>query len=197
MVCDMSSNFCSKPIDWSKYDVVYAGAQKNVGPAGVCIVIVKNSILKLKAKKDAPLVNDWQLFSKAANTFHNTPCCWSIYMAGLNIEYMLELGGLPYLQELAAKRSSMLYNYIDNSEGFYSNGVQPQYRSRMNIPFRVKSDEELEKKFLAQATAAGLLDLAGHRSVGGCRASLYNAMTVEGVEALIAFMQKFKEENSQ
>jgi phosphoserine aminotransferase len=91
----------------------------------------------------------------------------------------------------------MLYNYIDNSEGFYSNGVLPQYRSRMNIPFRVKSDEELEKKFLAEAPKAGLIDLAGHRSVGGCRASLYNAMTIEGVEALIAFMQKFKTENSQ
>ena len=197
MVCDMSSNFCSKNIEWEKYDVIYAGAQKNVGPAGVCIVILKTALLSKKAKKDAPLVNDWQLFSKAANTFHNTPCCWSIYMAGLNIEYMLEQGGLPHYIDLAAKRSSMLYNYIDNSEGFYSNGVLPQYRSRMNIPFRVKSDEELEKKFLAEAPKAGLIDLAGHRSVGGCRASLYNAMTIEGVEALIAFMQKFKSENSQ
>jgi len=193
----MSSNFCSKPIDWSKYDVVYAGAQKNVGPAGVTFVILKNAILKRKAVKDIPLTSDWVLFSKAANTFHNTPTCWSIYMAGLNLEYMLEIGGLPKLQELAEARSKMLYNYIDNSDGFYSNNVKPEFRSRMNIPFRVKSDEELEKKFLAQATAAGLLDLAGHRSVGGCRASLYNAMTIEGVEALVAFMKTFKEANSQ
>lgn len=197
LVCDMSSNFCSKPIDWSKYDVVYAGAQKNVGPAGVTFVILKNAILKRKAVKDIPLTSDWVLFSKAANTFHNTPTCWSIYMAGLNLEYMLEIGGLPKMQELAEARSKMLYSYIDNSDGFYSNNVKPEFRSRMNIPFRVKSDEELEKKFLAQATAAGLLDLAGHRSVGGCRASLYNAMTIEGVEALVAFMKTFKEANSQ
>ena len=193
----MSSNFCSKPIDWEKYDVVYAGAQKNVGPAGVCIVVVKNSVLKRKSVKDIPLTSDWALFAKAANTFHNTPCCWSIYMAGLNIEYMLEIGGLAKMQELAEKRSTLLYNYIDNSDGFYSNNVRPEFRSRMNIPFRVKSDEELEKKFIAQATKENLYDLAGHRSVGGCRASLYNAMTVEGVEALIAFMKKFKDENSQ
>lgn len=158
---------------------------------------MKNSILKRKSVKDIPLTSDWALFGKAANTFHNTPCCWSIYMAGLNIEYMLEIGGLSKMQELAEKRSSLLYNYIDNSDGFYSNNVRPEFRSRMNIPFRVKCDEELEKKFIAQATKENLYDLAGHRSVGGCRASLYNAMTVEGVEALIAFMKKFKDENSQ
>lgn len=193
----MSSNFCSKKVEWEKYDVVYAGAQKNVGPAGVCIVVMKNSVLKRKSVKDIPLTSDWALFSKAANTFHNTPCCWSIYMAGLNIEYMLEIGGLAKMEEMAATRSSMLYNYIDNSDGFYSNGVKHEYRSRMNIPFRVKVDDELEKKFIAEATKENLYDLSGHRSVGGCRASLYNAMTVEGVEALIAFMKKFKTANSQ
>lgn len=193
----MSSNFCSKKVEWEKYDVVYAGAQKNVGPAGVCIVVMKNSVLKRKSVKDIPLTSDWALFSKAANTFHNTPCCWSIYMAGLNIEYMLEIGGLAKMEEMAATRSSMLYNYIDNSDGFYSNGVKHEYRSRMNIPFRVKVDDELEKKFIAEATKENLYDLSGHRSVGGCRASLYNAMTVEGVEALIAFMKKFKVANSQ
>lgn len=118
-------------------------------------------------------------------------------MAGLNIAYMLEQGGIPQMQAMAEKRSSMLYNYIDESEGFYSNSVEAKYRSRMNIPFRVKCNEDLEKKFIQQATAANLLDLSGHRSVGGCRASLYNAMTIEGVEALIAFMKKFRAENSE
>jgi len=135
VVCDMSSNFCSKKIDWSKYDVVYAGAQKNVGPAGVCIVILKNEILKRTAKKDIPLTSDWALFSKAANTFHNTPCCWSIYMCGLNIAHMIEIGGLDEMAARAAKRSSMLYDYIDSSEGFYSNGIHKEFRSKMNIPF--------------------------------------------------------------
>ena len=116
-------------------------------------------------------------------------------MAGLNIEYMLEQGGMEAMQALAEKRSKMLYDYIDNSGGYYSNGVNPKYRSRMNIPFRVKANDDLEKKFVSDSAKAGLLDLAGHRSVGGCRASLYNAMTVEGVEALIAFMEKFKAEN--
>ena len=135
VVCDMSSNFCSKKINWSKYDVVYAGAQKNVGPAGVCIVIVKNEVLKRTARKDIPLTSDWALFSKAANTFHNTPCCWSIYMCGLNIAHMIEEGGIEKMAEKAAKRSSMLYDYIDNSEGFYSNGINKEFRSKMNIPF--------------------------------------------------------------
>lgn len=197
LVCDMSSNFCSKPIDWTKFDVVYAGAQKNVGPAGVCFVIVKSAHCQKLPKKDTPLVNSWNVYSKAPQTFQNTPCTWSIYMAGLNIAHMLEQGGITEMQAQAEKRSSTLYNYIDNSDGYYSNGVEPKYRSRMNIPFRVKSNDDLEKKFISQATAVSLLDLSGHRSVGGCRASLYNAMTMEGVEALMAFMTKFRNENSE
>lgn len=113
VVCDMSSNFCSRPIDWQKYDVVYAGAQKNVGPAGICITVVRKTLLKNACKKDAPLLCDWPLFDKAANTFHNTPNCWSIYMCGLNIEYMLEQGGIPAMQAKAEQRSSMLYAAID------------------------------------------------------------------------------------
>ena len=127
--------------------------------------------------------------------FQNTPCCWAVYMAGLNIAYMLEQGGLPKMAEMAAERSAMLYGYIDNSDGYYSNGVAKEYRSRMNIPFRVKCEEALEKKFIAEAAEHGLIELSGHRSVGGCRASLYNAMTIEGVAALIQFMKEFKERN--
>jgi len=190
----MSSNFASRPVDWSRFGVVYAGAQKNVGPAGVCITIIRKDLIG-KFKNNMPLLCDWDLFNKAANTFHNTPCCWSIYVCGLNIDYMLKLGGIPAMQELAAKRSSMLYDYIDNSDGYYSNAIQKRWRSRMNIPFRVCCNADLETKFVKDAAAKGFLDLAGHRSVGGCRASIYNAMPIEGVQALIDFMKAFKEAN--
>ena len=146
-------------------------------------------------RSDTPLLCDWDTFSKAANTFHNTPSCWPIYMCGLNVAYMLEQGGIPAMQAKAEERSSLLYNYIDSSEGYYVNNVEARYRSRMNIPFRVCNDEALENKFIAEATAANLIDLKGHRSVGGCRASIYNAMPVEGVQALIDFMTTFKENN--
>jgi len=116
-------------------------------------------------------------------------------MAGLNIEYMLEQGGLPAMEKKAEERSAKLYNYFDNSDGYYKNNVDKKYRSRMNIPFRVKCDEALEKKFLEESYAAGLVDLTGHKSVGGCRASLYNAMPMEGVDALIAFCEKFRAAN--
>jgi phosphoserine aminotransferase len=196
MVCDMSSNIATKAIDWSKYDIVYAGAQKNLGPAGVCVVIVHNKILDAKKlSKTTPITNDWQTFRKAANMFHNTPACFPIYMLGLNVEYMLEQGGLPTYQALAEKRSSLLYDYIDSTEGYYVAAVDKKYRSRVNIPFRIREDEALEKKFIAEAAKEGLQELAGHRSVGGMRASLYNAMPLEGVEALVAFMKRFKEAN--
>jgi len=138
---------------------------------------------------------DWQTFSKAANTFHNTPACWPIYVCGLNLAHMLEKGGIPAMNDAAVQRSQLLYKFIDESGGYYANGVEAKYRSRMNIPFRVCSNDELEGKFIKEAAAEGLIELKGHRSVGGCRASLYNAMTIEGVQALVAFMGKFKEAN--
>lgn len=118
-------------------------------------------------------------------------------MCGLNLAYMIEQGGIPALQAKAAERSTLLYNYIDGSEGYYVNNVEARYRSRINVPFRICNNDELEAKFLAEATAANLIDLKGHRSVGGCRASLYNAMPLEGVQALIAFMTTFKENNAR
>jgi phosphoserine aminotransferase len=194
IVCDMSSNFCSRPIDFKKYGVIYAGAQKNVGPAGVCLAFIREDLLG-KQKKDTPLLMDWGAFGTAANTFYNTPCCWSIYMAGLNFAYMNKIGGLPYLNELAKKRSSHLYDYIDSSEGYYTNPIEKKYRSRMNIPFRVCCSDEMEAKFLKEAAAENMIELKGHRSVGGCRASVYNAMPFEGVEKLVNFMKTFKESN--
>ena len=122
LVCDMSSNFMTKPVDWSKYGVVYAGAQKNVGPSGMCVVIVRNDLIA-GHRSDTPLLCDWETFSKAANTFHNTPSCWPIYVSGLNLAYMVEQGGIPAMQAKAAERSSMLYSYIDGSDGYYVNNV--------------------------------------------------------------------------
>lgn len=194
LVSDMSSNFMTKAIDWSKYGVVYAGAQKNVGPSGICFTIVRNDLIP-GHRADTPLLCDWETFSKAANTFHNTPSCWPIYMCGLNCAYMLEQGGIPAMKAKAEERSTLLYNYIDSSEGYYTNPVDHQYRSRINVPFRVCANADLEAKFISEATAANLTDLKGHRSVGGCRASLYNAMPIEGVHALIAFMTEFKTNN--
>ena len=194
LVCDMSSNFMTRPVNWSKYGVVYAGAQKNVGPAGVTFVFVRNDLIA-GHRSDTPLLCDWESFSKAANTFHNTPSCWPIYICGLNCAYTIEQGGIEAMQAKALERSTLLYNFIDSSEGYYVNNVETKFRSRTNIPFRVCANDDLEKKFIAESAAANLTDLAGHRSVGGCRASLYNAMPVEGVHALIAFMTTFKENN--
>lgn len=193
LVCDMSSNFCTRPIDFSKYGVVYAGAQKNIGPAGVCIVIVRDDLLENNVK-EIPEVMRWKAHSDAAGQCYNTPCCWSIYMCGLNIAYMLEKG-MERVNQEAEEKSKLLYDYIEGSEGYYTNPVDEKFRSRCNIPFRVKKDDDLEKKFLSGAAKEGLIELKGHRSVGGCRASVYNAMPKEGVEALIDYMKRFRDEN--
>mmetsp|Transcript_27365 Transcript_27365/g.24243 ORF Transcript_27365/g.24243 Transcript_27365/m.24243 type:complete len:204 (+) Transcript_27365:510-1121(+) len=193
VVCDMSSNICSRPIDWSRYDMVYAGAQKNMGPSGVTLVVVKESLIG-HAKKTTPILYNFQTHLKASGTFHNTPNCWGIYVAGLNYAFMLK-EGIQNIHKRTQTKSGILYNYIDNSEGYYSNPVQAKYRSNMNVPFRVAMDKNLEAKFKKEAEKAGLMELGGHRSVGGCRASIYNGMPNEGVEALVAFMKKFKAAN--
>lgn len=193
LVCDMSSNFCTRPIDFNKYGVIYAGAQKNVGPAGVCITIIREDLVG-NVIKETPEVCNWETHLKAPGNCYNTPCCWSIYMCGLNIEFMLEKG-LDKIEEEANKKSGMLYDYIESTDGYYTNPVDPKFRSRVNVPFRVKKDEDLEKKFLEEAAKEGMIELKGHRTVGGCRASLYNAMPIEGVETLVNFMKKFREAN--
>lgn len=189
----MSSNFCSRPIDWEKYGLVYAGAQKNVGPAGVTVVVVREDLVG-KELAQCPEVMGYKKHYDSPGHCYNTPCCWSIYVAGLNIAHMKEKT-LAKIEEEANLKSSMLYEYIDSSDGYYTNPVDVPFRSRMNVPFRVKKDDEYEAKFLAGAEKLGLIDLKGHRSVGGCRASIYNAMPVEGVQALLDYMKKFREEN--
>ena len=196
MICDMSSNITTKPIDWSKYDVVYAGAQKNLGPSGCTLVVVRNSVLdQKKQSKNVPVVLDWNTYRHAPGMFHNTPACFPIYAVGLNVAHMLKVGGVPAMQKMAEERSQILYDFLDSSDGYFVNYVDKKYRSRINVPFRVRDDPDLEAKFLAEAAAAGFIELKGHVSTGGCRASMYNAMPVEGVKRLVEFMRKFQEAN--
>ncbi|KAJ3188684.1 hypothetical protein HDU85_004398 [Gaertneriomyces sp. JEL0708] len=196
VVCDMSSNILSKKVDVSKYGVIFAGAQKNIGPAGVTVVIVREDLIGTKMHPDftCPIMFDFKICTDN-NSMYNTPPTYGIYMAGLVFEWLLELGGIATIEQLNIRKAGKLYTAIDESNGFYKCPVERAYRSRMNIPFRIYKDgqpaKELETEFLKQAEGQGMLQLKGHRSVGGIRASLYNAMPEEGVQALITFMEEF------
>merc|ERR1712038_716190 len=195
LVCDASSNFMSQPIDWEKHACVYAGAQKNVGPSGNTVVIVREDLLG-SALPHCPTALDWKVQGDGGSMY-NTPACYPIYMMGLMLKYMKQQGGIAHFEKLAAQRSTMLYEFIDSSNGFYKAPVDANCRSRVNVPFVIKGDDaDLTKKFLAGADAEGLTALAGHRSVGGCRASLYNAMPVEGVARLCVYMKRFQAAHS-
>lgn len=187
LVADMSSTILSRPIDVSKFGLIYAGAQKNIGPAGLTLVIVREDLLG-HARRDCPTMLDYTVFAQH-DSMYNTPPTFGWYLAGLIFEWLLEQGGLPAMAERNARKAGKLYAYIDAS-GFYRNPVDPACRSWMNVPFRL-ADETLDKTFLVEAAAAGLTSLAGHRIVGGMRASLYNAMPEAGVDALISFMRDF------
>ncbi len=191
LVADMSSCILSEPIDVSKFGVIYAGAQKNVAPAGLTIVIVRNDLLG-NARSDTPAMLDWQLMAENGSMY-NTPPCWSIYMAKLVFDWLLENGGLEQMKRQNEKKASLLYDYLDG-QSYYTSTVDKKCRSMMNVVF-VTGDAELDKKFVKEADAAGLKNLKGHRSVGGMRASIYNAMPYEGVEALVEFMKKFAADN--
>lgn len=188
IVADMSSHILSRPIDVSQYGVIYAGAQKNIGPAGLCIVVVREDLLGL-ADAQTPSVFNWK--AQADNqSMINTPPTYAIYIAGLVFEWLIEQGGVEAIEKVNIKKAALLYEYIDSTD-FYSNSVAIKNRSRMNIPFTLK-DESLNTAFLQGAESAGLLQLKGHRSVGGMRASIYNAMPVEGVNALVEYMKNFE-----
>ncbi len=192
IVADMSSHILSRPIDVSKYGVIYGGAQKNIGPAGLCLVIVREDLLE-QASSLTPAVFHWK--TQADNqSMINTPPTYSIYIAGLVFEWLLAQGGVEAIEQKNIAKANLLYHYLDQT-AFYDNAIQHEYRSRMNIPFRLH-DESLNDAFLKQAEAQGLLQLKGHRSVGGMRASMYNAMPIEGVQALVEFMQAFEKSNS-
>lgn len=191
LVSDISSNILSEVMDINNYGVAYAGAQKNVAPAGVTIVIVRKDLIT-DGMDICPLMLKWK--TQADNTsLYNTPPCFSIYMAMLNMRYLKKFGGVAEMQKVNEYKAGLLYDFIDNS-GFYINSVNKEDRSLMNVPF-VTGDKDLDAKFVKEAGENGLLSIKGHKLVGGMRASIYNAMPVEGVKALIEFMKKFQLEN--
>ncbi|MDO5535838.1 MAG: 3-phosphoserine/phosphohydroxythreonine transaminase [Propionibacteriaceae bacterium] len=191
VVTDASSTILSRPLDVSRFGVVYAGAQKNLGPSGLVVVIVRKDLLG-QARTEVPSALDWTAMAES-DSMLNTPPTLAWYLVGLVLEWVEQQGGLPAMAERNKAKADLLYGAIDAS-GFYSNPVVPHARSWMNVPFLVP-DAALEKPFVAQAEVAGLSGLAGHRSVGGMRASIYNAMPLEGVQALVDFMTDFEKQN--
>ena len=192
LIADVSSGFLSEPMDVSKFAVIYGGAQKNVAPAGLTIVIVREDLLG-KAMPCTPTMLDYKVIADA-DSMYNTPPCYSIYMCKLVLEWIKELGGLEVMKERNQKKAKILYDVLDSSKMFRGT-VDKEFRSMMNVTFVTDSDE-LNKKFVAEAEAAGFVNLKGHRSVGGMRASIYNAMPIEGVEKLAEFMKEFEKANS-
>ncbi len=193
LVCDMSSDFMSRPVPVNKFAMIYAGAQKNAGPAGATIVIMREDMLKLCPESIVAYL-DYRLHVKE-NSMYNTPPVFAIWMIKLTMEWLKGLGGLPAAQKMAEERSKIIYDAIERSKGFYNCPVPKACRSKMNIVFRMKT-EELEGKFLEEAKKRKLDGLKGHRSVGGCRASVYNAMPIDGAKALAQLMDEFAKSNS-
>ncbi|MGB0346945.1 MAG: 3-phosphoserine/phosphohydroxythreonine transaminase [Balneolaceae bacterium] len=190
LVCDASSDFLSRPIDISKYGVIYAGAQKNLGPAGVTVVIVNKEYLAATGKSGIPTMMN---YNTHAGKMFNTPPVFAVYMVGLVLDWIQDKGGLEYFESFNKNKAALLYNEID-ADDFYVGTAENASRSNMNVCFRI-SDEELEAKFIGEATANKLDALKGHRSVGGIRASIYNACPQESVEALVSFMKEFRAKN--
>ncbi|WP_404399263.1 3-phosphoserine/phosphohydroxythreonine transaminase [Idiomarina seosinensis] len=188
LVADMSSNLLSEPLDVSRFGVIYAGAQKNIGPSGFAVVLVKRDLLGTP-QTELSSIMDYQIQAKSSSMY-NTPNTFAWYLSGLVFKWLKEIGGLQEMGRRNHRKAELLYQYLDQSE-FYRNEVQPEYRSIMNIPFQL-ADKKQELRFLQQAQAQGLSGLKGHRFVGGMRASLYNAMPEEGVHALIQFMDEFQ-----
>jgi phosphoserine aminotransferase len=191
LVADMSSHFLSRPMDLSKFGLVYAGAQKNAGPAGLTFVIVREDLTG-KAEKGTPTVMDYKLQAEADSMLNTCPT-YSIYIAGLVFKWLKQLGGLPEIEKRNAAKAKLLYDFLDQS-AFFHNPVAKEDRSRMNVPFTLK-DAKLDEEFLKGAAKRGMVQLKGHRSVGGMRASIYNAMPVEGVRALVDYMKEFEKQH--
>lgn len=187
IVADMSSNILSRRIDVSQYAVIYGGAQKNIGPSGLSVVIVRNDLLD-RARPETPSFLNYDIIAKH-DSMYNTPPTFAWYLAGLVFEWLLENGGIDAMEKFNIQKAALLYNFIDSND-FYYNQVDPTYRSRMNVPFHLVNPE-LDGTFLTESEQAGLKALKGHRIVGGMRASIYNAMPIEGVKCLIEFMQDF------
>ena len=192
LVCDMSSDFASHPLNINQYGLIYAGAQKNAGPSGVTIIIIREDLLA-RVPANLPTMLNYQV-QAAKKSMYNTPPCFAIYIVGLVMEWLKELGGLSAIAGINQKKANLVYAAIDESGGFYRGHAQPESRSLMNISFRLPT-EELEKAFAKEAERNGLIGLKGHRSVGGLRASLYNALPLESVDMLVDFMREFQRKN--
>ena len=193
LVADVSSCFLSEPVDVSKYAVIYGGVQKNVGPAGVVIVIIREDLIRDDVLPGTPTMLKYK--TQADNdSLYNTPPCYGIYICGKVFKWIKKMGGLQAMKEHNEKKAKILYDFLDESK-LFKGTVRKEDRSLMNVPF-VTGDADLDAKFVAEAKAAGFENLKGHRTVGGMRASIYNAMPIEGVEKLVEFMKKFEEENA-
>lgn len=194
LVCDASSDFLSRPIDVKRYGLIYAGAQKNVGPAGVTIVVIRQDLLE-QVPDNLPTMLNYKVHAEH-RSLYNTPPVFAVYIVMLVTRWLLEnIGGLEQMHAINRQKAQMLYDAIDRSEGFYRGHAQPDSRSLMNVTWRLPS-EELEAEFVKQAKEAGLHELKGHRSVGGIRASIYNAMPIEGVRTLVEFMEHFRQKHA-
>ncbi len=188
IVADMSSNILSEVYDMNDFGVVFAGAQKNIGPSGLCIMVIRKDLLG-NAMPACPKLMDWKVEAEKGSMY-NTPNTWGIYMAKLTFDWLLENGGVEEMEKRNIEKAKLLYDCIDNSKLFMNN-VKPEFRSRMNVTF-VTGDKDKDEAFVKAATAAGLMNIKGHRAVGGMRASIYNAMPIEGVKALVSFMQDYE-----
>ena len=193
LVSDVSSCFLSEPIDVSKYGVIYGGVQKNIGPAGVVIVIVREDLLKDEWLENTPTIMRWKAQAEG-DSMVNTPPCYGIYICGKVFKWIKAQGGLEGMKKINEAKAKLLYDYLDSTD-FYIAPAEKKDRSIMNVPF-VTGDADLDAKFVAEAKAAGIENIKGHRSVGGMRASIYNAMPIEGVQALVDFMKKFEKVNA-
>ena len=193
LVSDVSSCFLSEPMDIEKYGIVYGGVQKNVGPAGLVIAIIREDLITEDVLPGTPTMLTYKTHADA-NSLYNTPNCYGIYICGKVFKWLKKQGGLEAMKERNEKKAKVLYDYLDSSK-LFKGTVEPASRSLMNVPF-VTGDKELDAKFVKEAEAAGLVNLKGHRTVGGMRASIYNAMPIEGVEAMVEFMKKFEKENA-
>ena len=192
LVADVSSCFLSEPVDVTKYGIIYGGVQKNIGPAGMVITIIREDLITDDVLEGTPTMLKFKTHADAASLY-NTPNCYCIYMCGKVFKWLKKMGSLEVMKERNEKKAKLLYDYLDSSK-LFKGTVEKDSRSLMNVPF-VTGDKDLDAKFVKEAKAAGLENLKGHRTVGGMRASIYNAMPYEGVEALVAFMKKFEEEN--
>ena len=193
LVADMSSDILSQPVNVEDYGMIYFGVQKNVGPAGVVVAIIREDLIRDDVMPFTPTMLKYKTQADA-DSLYNTPPCYGIYICGKVFKWVKEMGGLEAMKAHNEKKAKILYDYLDQSK-LFKGTVVPKDRSLMNVPF-VTGDAELDKKFVAEATAAGFVNLKGHRTVGGMRASIYNAMPIEGVEKLVEFMKKFEAENA-